>query len=393
MSVIRAFSMRFDVPKTAKMERRDLEDLTTAPLRDAGGLSEDALHIAPPRSLWTPIERPAPGRLVRGTHGADHQGRFLLRLPRDWNGRLVVAASSGITDETTYDLYFSDYFLSRGYAFGVTDKGVRRAVLDGDTVLMPLIPENSIRRWAERLDDLALTARAEAAGYYGRQPERTYAVGLSNGGYVARRAAESDRGLYDGAVEISGVMWRADEGGLLREVPAALRATASQPWDREALRGAGFPCDDRGWDQVLALYRALYWEAVVRLFAGDLDPAYEGPTESYDLDARPAEVREAIRSFENTGDLRVPLVSVAGGRDLLINCAGHALAYRDLVAARGKSALHELVLVEQACHIDTNHGLFPFIEPLMPHAHAAFEALVERVEGERATAPSSRRRR
>ena len=388
--------MRFDAPRPPSLSETDLEDLTTRSQRRDGRLSPDALHIAPPRAYWTPLDAPVPGRLIEGTLGADQQARFLLRLPKDWNGRLVVAASSGITDERTYDLYLSDYLLSRGYAFGVTDKGVRRAVLDGDTVLMPLVPENSVRRWYSRLEELARFAGEAARRHYGRRPERTYAAGLSNGGFLARRAAEAGSGIFDGALEISGVLWRADRGNLLRELPAALRATARQPWDRAALRRAGFPCDDPRWDPVVSLYRGGDWEAVRHLFVGDLAPGYSGPIERYDLDKRPAAVREHIRSFENTGDLRLPLVCVAGARDLLISCAGHALAYRDLVASRGKAGLHRLILVEDASHIDTNRELFPFIEPLMPHAHRAFEELVSLVEGARApaaTAPSSRRPR
>src|SRR5262249_35869110 len=161
---------------------------------------------------------------------------------------------SGITDERTYDLYFSDYALSRGYAFAATDKGVRRAVLDGDTVVMPQGEDASIRRWASRLEALAKLARAECGSFYGRSAARVYAVGLSNGGFIARKAAESATAGIDGAVEISGVMWRADSGGVLRELPRALRGDLSV-----------FGPLGKDWDPVVAFYRAAYWEAVVAL--------------------------------------------------------------------------------------------------------------------------------
>ncbi len=379
MSGLRAFAMRVAVPRAPVLKEADLPDLTTAPDRAAGTLAPDALHVVPPEGLWTPLPRPVPGRLVAGTLPPDQFARFVLRLPRDWNGRLVVAAASGITDERTYDLYFSDFALSRGYAFAATDKGVRRATLDGDTVLMPFLPENSVRRWASRLEALAAFARGKCEAFYGRAPERTYAVGLSNGGFLARRAAEE--GFVDGAVEVSGVLWRAESGNLLRQLPAALRATAAPVWDRDALASAGFPRGDERWDPVLAFYRAAYWEAVMLLFLGDLDPDYAGKPEEYDLDDRPASVRGAIASFQNTGDLKVPLVSLAGRMDLLISARGHAEAYRDLVAARGKAALHRLELVDDASHIDANAAMFPFVKPLMPRLHAAFDALAARVEG------------
>jgi alpha-beta hydrolase superfamily lysophospholipase len=385
MSLIRAYAFRVDLPVQPVLEEKDLPDLTTRGARAGGTVAPDALHIAPPREYWTALDGPVPGRLFTGTLPDDHHARFLLRVPRDWNGRLVAAAASGITDENTYDLYFSDFLLSRGYAFAATDKGLRRCVLDGTTVLMPMIPESSLERWAGRLESLARHARALAEKARGRAPEKIYAVGLSNGGFVARRAAESASGLFDGALEISGVLWRADRGNLLRELPAALRATRGQDWDRPALKALGFSTDGE-WAPLLAFYRAAYWEASLALFVQDLDPEYRGAMDAYDLDARPATVRAKLEGLQNTGDLRVPLISLAGERDGLISCAGHARAYEELVRARGRSALHRARYYSSSSHIDTNREMFPFVEPLMPRAHEAFLELADWVERPRAAA-------
>ncbi len=375
MSLLRSFAFRADLPVQPVRAAVDADDLTTRAERAAGTLAPDALHIAPPKEYWTPLPKPVPGRRVTGTLPEDHRARFVLRLPRDWNGGLVCAAASGITDERTYDLYFSDFALSRGFAFAATDKAVRRLVLDGDTVLMPHSPDNSVRRWSSRLEALCVLARREAADFYGRPVERAYAVGLSNGGYVARRAAESDAGLFDAALDVSGVFWRADAGNLMRELPAALRASAGPRWDEAALVLAGHPPAEGRWNPLRAFYRMVYWEASLGLFLGDVDPAYVGPPESYDLDARPASVRETIRAFENTGDLKIPLVSIAGRRDYLIPSGPHAEGYAALVRARGKASLHRLELVDDASHIDTNREMFAFVEPLMPRAHRAFEEM------------------
>ena len=383
MKAIRAFGMKLALPKSAELKETALGELTTRAQRESKTVPPDALHIVPPPKFWTPLKQAVGGTLLEGNLPDDYHARFILRVPSEWNGRLVVAAASGITDVFTYDLYFSDFLLSRGYALAVTDKGVRRAVLDGDTVLMPLVPEASVARWADRLEALAKLSREQLARLRGRGPERVYAVGLSNGGYIARRAAESPSKFIDGAVEISGVLWRADSGNLLRELPPALRGEAGV-----------FPAADGRWAPVAKLYRDFYWQAVLQMFVSDLDPEYQGPIERYDLDLRPAEVRERIRAFENTGDLQVPLISIAGRRDYLIGCEGHALAYRTLIEQRGKQELHRLELVDDASHIDTNHELFSFVEPLMPRAHAAFEELVALVEREPAlTGPSSPRPR
>lgn len=359
MSLPRAYAFRVDLPREPGIAEAELSDLTTA----ANPPSEDALHIAPPKPLRTKVTRPVPGILVTGTLPPENRARFLLRVPREWNGRLVVAAASGITDETTYDLYFSDFLVSQGYAFAATDKGVRRAVIDGDTVVMPMTPESSVRRWAGRLETLAAFSRETLSRLRGRAPERTYAVGLSNGGFLARRAAEM--GFVHGAVEISGVMWRADKGNLLRELPSYLRK--------------GFPGVDEKWKPLADLYKLVYWESSLGVFISDLDPEYRGAAADYDLDARPAALA-AIREFENTGDLKAPLISIAGRHDFLIPCAGHAEAYRDLVRSRGKADLHRMVFEEDAAHIDTNAEMFPFVTPLMPRAHAAFGELVAWVE-------------
>ncbi|MBI3565277.1 MAG: hypothetical protein HY079_08790 [Elusimicrobia bacterium] len=173
MSTIRSYAFKADLPVAPVLERSESADLTTGPARAAGTLAADALHIAPPKAYWTPLAAPVPGTLFRGTLPDDHHARFVLRLPRDWNGRLVVAAASGVTDEDTYDLWFADFALSRGYAFAATDKGVRRAVLDGTTVLMPMIPEAGVTRWPSRLEALVRHARALAQQARGRAPAKT----------------------------------------------------------------------------------------------------------------------------------------------------------------------------------------------------------------------------
>jgi alpha-beta hydrolase superfamily lysophospholipase len=391
MKAVRALGLQLGLPKPAVREACELADLTTATDRAAGTVHIDALHVAPPKAHWTPLKAPVPGLLVTGTLEPDRHARYLLRVPKDWNGRLVVAAASGVTGERTYDLYLSDWLLSRGYAFAATDKGVRSALVD-DVILLPQTPESSVRRWAGRLEDLARAASAECEAARGRKPEHVYAAGLSNGGYVARKAAESSSGLFSGAVEVSGVLWRADAGGILRELPAALRAAKRPPFDEPALLKAGYPAFDAKWQPVVSWYRDMYWGAVLHLFLGDLDPDYQGRLEDYDLDGRPG-ARKAIEQFQNSGDLKVPLISIAGRQDWLIPCASHAEAYAQLVKRQGKGRLHELEVVEDAAHIDTNAELFPFISPLMPRLHAAFERLVARVEGPAPSLTSAQPRR
>ena len=74
----------------------------------------------------TPTSQRFPGIQVEGWFADDptHQARFLLRLPDDWNGRLVVAGASGTRSEYNGDFAWSDYVLPKGYAYASQNKGV-----------------------------------------------------------------------------------------------------------------------------------------------------------------------------------------------------------------------------------------------------------------------------
>lgn len=375
--IFRALGVRLLERACPPPAAKDVPDLSTFSSRD-GGLAWEALAVAPPERFWTQLKGPAPGTLVEGFLPPDGRARFLLRLPKDWNGRLVIAGSPGLLSEKAYDLYWSDFLLSKGYAFAATDKGLRMAS-DGDTFYVPLSPEASIRNWPGRMRSLAATAGAEILKAAGRAPSKTYAVGISNGGYLVRRLLEDAPDLADGGVEVSGVFWPPQGGGLLEQLPKALAATPDNRPDREALARAGFPADP-DWDGVLSAYRAAFWTTSLAVFLGDLDPGFDGDLSSYDFSRRPA-AAEAVRSIANSGDLGRPLESLAGGRDVLVTASRHAEDYRSLVASKGKAGLHRLTVVPDATHADADAAVFPAVTPLMPEAHRAFERLVSAVEG------------
>ena len=80
---------------------------------------------------------------------------------------------------------------------------------------------------------------------YGREPRRTYAVGISNGGYLVRWQLENRPGLYDGGIDWEGTLYRRDQPNLLTYLPVALRhypayaATGDQA-AHDAMIRAGF---------------------------------------------------------------------------------------------------------------------------------------------------------
>src|SRR6266853_1313762 len=86
----------------------------------------DRAVIAPDPAHRTPITGPVPGVQLNARIAGDPTGqaRFLLRLPNDWNGRLVVAGASGTRSEYNGDFAWSDFVLQKGYAYASQNKGV-----------------------------------------------------------------------------------------------------------------------------------------------------------------------------------------------------------------------------------------------------------------------------
>ena len=91
----------------------------------------DRNTIAPSAGHRTPITKAVPGLQINARIAADPlgQGRFLLRLPDDWNGKLVVAGASGTRSEFNGDFAWSDYVVQKGYAYASQNKGMLNLLL------------------------------------------------------------------------------------------------------------------------------------------------------------------------------------------------------------------------------------------------------------------------
>ncbi len=98
--------------------------------------------IAPGAGKRTPITKTVPGLQLDARIASDPAGqaRFLLRLPDDWNGRLVVAGASGTRSEFNGDFAWSDYVVQRGYAYASQNKGVLNLFLAAVSVTPPADP-------------------------------------------------------------------------------------------------------------------------------------------------------------------------------------------------------------------------------------------------------------
>jgi dienelactone hydrolase len=327
-------------------------------------------------------------------NGWNHDAQFVIRLPDNWNGGLVIAPPPGNRRQYSSDFVIGDWVLARGYAYASTDKGNWTAsfFLDGQA------PGDAIAEWHSRVAELTRAARAVVRQQYGRPAQTVLLFGISNGGYQVRYAVENYPGLFDGGVDWEGTQFTREGPHLLTYLPVALRSypvyanAAATPEQREAARqamlAAGFA---PGSEFLWPLHYNVYWDLTQRIYREEFDPEFDGPLlagvpycasgtpncdADYDYASRPASVKDAVARVAMTGKLKRPLITVQGSLDSLITPAVNAQGYADLIAQQRRSALHRLYTVESGQHVD---GFVPAfgdaLEPVLPCARAAFVAL------------------
>ena len=341
----------------------------------------DRTVIAPSANKRTPITKAVPGVQLDARIASDKlgQARFLLRLPNDWNGRLVVAGASGTRSEFNGDFAWSDYVLQKGYAYASQNKGVLNLFivsLNSATPPEPLAcrlnptnlsqvwvhffdndPGQDFTRWAEYMIKAAELAREGVKAGYGSHPRFTYAVGTSNGGYQVRRAIESAPELFDGGVDWEGTFVDRHAPNLLTDLPPAIlnfpdyAASGVSGFDPDStaaknIRAAGYPPDmvvstPTGPASFWGRYNGQFWEVTQCQWQRRLDPTYDtyvSGTGTYNYVARlsVSDVGAQLAAFATTGRIKRPLVTVAGTMDALLPIDHHARAYARKVALGGK---------------------------------------------------------
>ena len=380
------------MPGAEQQKQAHLPDLTTAFTTSAGYSIAADRHMLNHPGAVNPSGVPGtqidgyfadlpPGAPYTSSpfNGWDHDAQFVIRLPDRWNGGLVVAPSPGNRRQYAADFVIGDWVLSRGYAYASTDKGNSGAsfYLDGAE------PGDAVVEWHRRVRELTVAAKDVARRHYGQLPELVYLFGLSNGGYLVRRALEHDAELYDGGVDWAGTFWSRDGPNLFAYLPAALHwfplyaAATSTPEQKQAARramlAAGFP---DGSEALWPLYHQVYWSITQRAYRLVFDPSYSGDEASYEYSGRPAEVKRAVERVSLTGRIERPLITVHGSLDALLPPATNAEPYTYLIARQGCSQLHRYYLVEGGQHTDGYAADFgAVVRPMLPFARAAFVAL------------------
>ncbi|GAC1336753.1 MAG: tannase/feruloyl esterase family alpha/beta hydrolase [Myxococcales bacterium] len=396
----------------------------------------DRETIAPVPADRTPITKVVPGVQVEARIAQDPtgEGRFLLRVPNDWNGRLVVAGASGTRSEFNGDFAWSDYVVQQGYAYASQNKGIFNLRLS--TPAEPLAcrlnpastlwvqfydndPQSPFTRWAPYMAKAAMLARRGLAAL-GGEPERTYAVGTSNGGYQVRRAVESYPHLFDGGVDWEGTFVSAAAPNILTDLPPAILnypdyvksgfdagSTAAKN-----IRAAGYPPDlVVGGKSFWGNYWGSFWEVTQCQWQKRIDPGYDtygSGTGTYNYVARlsASDAAAQLAAFATTGRIKRPLITVAGTMDALLPIEHHARAYARAVAAAQAEATsgegdeqgesenengfpaYRLYEVQNGNHIETYKATFPQLELIQRHAQRAFDLLVKAVEQGASLPPS-----
>src|SRR5262245_32285829 len=113
--------------------------------------------IAPDPPHRTPIAGPVPGVQINARIAEDPQGqaRVLIRLPDNWNGRLVGAGAPGTRSAFNGDFSRVDYLVQKGYAYVAQNKGTLnlRATTAADPTACRLNPASGKDTFVHFYDD------------------------------------------------------------------------------------------------------------------------------------------------------------------------------------------------------------------------------------------------
>ncbi|WP_199484801.1 tannase/feruloyl esterase family alpha/beta hydrolase [Actinomadura craniellae] len=385
------------VPGAEKQISACLDDLTTAGTVASGHTVQ--ADWAGLQATGTTNPSGVPGLQIDGyfpdtsatnaNHGWNHDSQFVIRLPKKWNGGLVVAGTPGNRRQYANDFAISDWALAKGYAYAATDKGNTGLQFYRDGTR----PGDAIAEWNHRVTQLTLAAKAVVARRYGRPAARTYAAGISNAGYLVRWQLENRPELYTGGVDWEGTLWRADGPNLLTFLPPVLRnypayKATGDPAAHAAITAAGIPA---GSEALWPFHDQVYWDLTQRIYREELDPGFDGDLEAgvpycasgtprcdadYDYAARPAAVHDAVRKISLTGRIGRPMITLQGTLDALLPISRTGDAYTALVNGQGRDRLHRYYRLAGGTHTDGLYDANPdLVRPILPCFRTAFTAL------------------
>ena len=158
-----------------------------------------------------------------GTHGWKHDSQFVLRIPDDWNGGLVVSGAPGNRKQYAQDFLISDFVLERASPTPPPTRAttVRTSTWTGSspgTLSSSGTSRDAVRRRGEGRAQKERYGHKARPHLHGRHQQRRLPV---------RWQLENRPELYDGGVDWEGTMFTADG------------PTSSRPADGGALHPRG----------------------------------------------------------------------------------------------------------------------------------------------------------
>lgn len=133
----------------------------------------------------TVVEKPVSHCKVDGVIGKEI--KFSVWLPDAWNGKFLMGGQGGFAGSVDNQAMQLGV-LQKGYATAATDTGHTAITPDGRWALGEM--ERIVNYAHLAVHRTAATAKATVNARYGRQPEKSYFAGCSNGGRQALMAAQ-----------------------------------------------------------------------------------------------------------------------------------------------------------------------------------------------------------
>jgi poly(3-hydroxybutyrate) depolymerase len=329
-------------------------------------------------------------------NGWNHDSQFVIRLPDNWNGQLVITGAPGVRKQYAPDYIISDWVLSMGYAYASTDKGNSGTSFYKNGSRSA--PGQAVREWHDRVTELTRATKQVVAQRYGSGPARTWMTGISNGGYLTRWQLENHPELYDGGVDWEGTLMTPDGPNLFTYLPTALREYPQaevSPAARQRMYRAGF---QQGSEVLWRDHYAEYWDLTQRTYREAFDPGYDGATEAgtpfckvgttpgtpaacdaqYDYASRPRAVHQAVGSVSLTGRIGKPMITLHGDLDALLPIRTDSDVYNQMIEQAGRGKLHRYYTIQDGNHVDGRYDLYPNeLRPILPCYREAFLRLTE----------------
>lgn len=253
---------------------------------------------------------------------------FVLRLPAEWDGRLLVGIPGAAGQAGDLDAFAMPEVLS-GTAYAGIDSS--------DALSAPSL-------YRDFLD----FATEQTSLAYGREPDQRYFLGVSQGAWQVQRLLEGKRPIVDGALLIA--PWSPADAlrsypGLLAGVEmlrpkfdslatgSLVRLDAAELLIVEGLFAQGLPAgSEAAWPETTG-----FWDAALVAAQGLIDPSFPAGASpaAYELPLRPGAVRDRVDDLTPEGKLAVPTVLLQGALDV-VAVPAWSLAYEARVLDAGR---------------------------------------------------------